>query len=131
MTKLNDLAPYPVDSQTATAGALARNYAVLAAANLIRGLEGPTPDVRHEGLSLAMGLFSVVHLLKALAEEAGGNAANLAAQELLEDLASPQCIGPMVREWLTEFGIDADEVDRITRALPEMQPEPAVSEGAA
>lgn len=124
MTTFDDLAPYPEDSEMATADALARNYAVLAAANLTLSLEGPTFEVRGPALSRAMGMFSVVHLLKAIAEHAGEDAANLAAQELLEELASPHCIGPAVHGWLAEFGIDADEVDRIGRALPEMQPQP-------
>lgn len=115
------IAPYPTNPDTATADALARNYAVLAQANFLRSLEGPTPEIRREGTSMMLGLYSVVHLLRAFSNTGPANATT---RDLLEDLAAPHCIGPTIWGWLTEYGIDPARIDSLVSAMKEMRPQP-------
>lgn len=118
VTTFEDLAPYPDSDAEGAAEKLARNYSVLAQANYERSLEGATPEIRREGMTWLLGMYSVVSLLRFLSDF-HKDVADDAARELLEDLASPHCLGPQIYEWLTEYGIDPEQVLAITRTLPE------------
>lgn len=121
MTTFDNLAPYPSPGQDGAALRLAKSYAVLAQANFVRSIDGPSADVRDQGALALQYLYTIVHLVAGLIEEAGDARADTLVSNLLLDLEAPHAMGPDLHAWLTENGIDPAQVDRITRALPEMQ----------
>jgi hypothetical protein len=121
VTTFDNLAPHPSPGQDGAALSMAKNYAVLAQANFVRSLDGPTPDVRDQGALSFQYLYTIVFLLAGLIEEVGEGRADTVVSNLLLDLEAPHVMGPDLHAWLIEVGIDPAQVDQITRALPEMQ----------
>lgn len=124
----NSLAPYPANPENdGPADALARNYTVLAQANYIRMLEGPTPEIRHEATAVMLGLYSVVHLLRSLSVNPAPSdteaPADVAARALLYDLGSPHVFGPTIWSWLIEYGIDPEKIDSMVASMEDMKPD--------
>jgi hypothetical protein len=114
---LNDLAPHPTSLEETTADALARNLSVVAQAHWRRQVEGRTFEERFESVTLVVNLFGVVTLLRALIEHAPGQA-DAVARELRADWEGASGVGEDLWQWLTEYGIDPEQVNKIAADLP-------------
>lgn len=116
MTGLNNLAPYPRTEDAATAEAMAKSLAVRTQANFVRALDLPPghPDER-AAFNALVSNFAIVYLLRALAEHAPERA-DEAARGLWSEWEAGDGIGEWAWEWLTEWGIDPEQVRAITEA---------------
>lgn len=113
MTKLNDLAPYPQTEDAATAEAMAKNHAVRTQANFVRALDLPSghPDEK-SAFNTLVSNFAIVYLLRALAEHAPDHADEV-ARGLWSEWNAGDSLGEWTWEWLTGWGIDPNQVNRI------------------
>ena len=121
MTKLNDFAPYPERDEDATADSIARSTAVSAFARQ-QLIDEYMNDNSPKGKRLYMteigtlvNQYGVVFLLRELAEVDPGRA-DAAAKRLFGDWEDGGSVGEWLWEWLREYGIDPEQVNRAASA---------------
>jgi hypothetical protein len=113
MTELNDLAPYPRTEDTATVEALAKNHAVRTQAAFALSLDLPIGHADERAVFNALVWnFGITYLLRALAEHAPEKADEV-ARGLWSEWEGGDGFGEWTWEWLTEWGIDPNQVNRI------------------
>lgn len=106
---LNDIAPYPQDQDEVTAEKLTRNLAVYAQANFRWMLDDASDGKRREAMMQVVNLYGLVKILRAFTER-DPEGADEVARELWADWDAGDSLGEWLWEWLTEYGIDPEQV---------------------
>jgi hypothetical protein len=106
----NNLAPYPTSVDDVTADKLARHLAVGAQRDLRATMDAS--DVTRDAMARLVYGWGVTFLLRELQERAGVTVADAVAQDLWEAWEDGSSLGEFLWEWLTEYGIDPEAVNR-------------------
>jgi hypothetical protein len=103
-----NLAPYPIDAEDVTADGLAKHLAVSAQRRFRANMDAP--DLDRTALNLFVKEWAVIYLLREMEERAGVKVADDVARALWESWNDGSHLGEMLWEWLTEYGINPEEV---------------------
>ncbi|MCU1657043.1 MAG: hypothetical protein JWO57_1699 [Pseudonocardiales bacterium] len=121
MTKLSEFAPYPEREEDVTADSIARNTAVSAFARQ-QLIDEYMQDNTAHGKRLYMteigtlvNQYGVAFLLRELAE-VDKERADAAAKRLYGDWEDGASVAEWLWEWLGEYGIDPEQVNRVAAA---------------
>lgn len=117
---LDDLGPWPTNSEDATAEAVGKAIAVRAYARMARihapdrDLFKEDPDQYRAEINVLVNEYGVVWLLKVLTEF-HRDVADDAARELWAEWEAGDSLGEWLWEWLDGWGIDAEQIIQIER----------------
>lgn len=112
MTVLDKIAPPPRNKQEATAEALARQYTAYAQLHFRLGIDLADRDKASQSISKFTSFYAIAFLLREL-EAAGVRVADRVAGDLWEAWQNPHVTGPDVWNWLEEYGIDPEVINKI------------------
>lgn len=108
MTK--NLAPYPTSAEDVTAERLAAHLAVSAQRRYLATINAAEFD--RTTMNLFVKEWGVIYLLREAEERAGMAFADRLARDLWEAWNDGSGLGEFLYEWLTEYGIDPEQVAR-------------------
>jgi hypothetical protein len=118
MTEINEFAPYPKREEDVTADSVARSLTVSAFARqqlIDEYMQDDTPRGRRLYMSeigTFVNQFAVAFLIRELAE-VNKERADKAAKRLWDDWEDGQSAAEWLWQWLGEYGIDPEQVNRV------------------
>lgn len=113
---IEHLAPSPERVEDATAEGLAKQYAAFAHLNFRLGLDHPNRDKANQSMGMFTSFYAIAFLCRQL-KDADVELGDRVARDLWEAWDNPHTLGPDVWAWLTEYGIDPEQVNRIAEQL--------------
>ncbi|GGK62102.1 hypothetical protein Sme01_04030 [Sphaerisporangium melleum] len=114
---IEDLAPSPQRAEDATAEGLAKQYAAFAHLHFRLGFDHPDRDKADQSMGMFTSFYSIAYLFREIKTIIGGDAADGVARNFWESLDNPHTLGPDVWSWLTEYGIDPEQINGIAERL--------------
>lgn len=103
-------APYPTSAETVTAEGLARHMAVQAQRSNMKIMAAA--DMNRDAMARFVYEWSTTFLLREALAHLGPVTADEIARELWEALEDGSSLGEFLWEWLTEYGINPEQVTR-------------------
>lgn len=114
---LDEIAPYPTSEEEVTAEAMIKHWLAFAQMHQHRLHHIlATDDPRWmESIGHITSYYGMARLLRELVKHAGVDVADAAARELWLDWEAGDSVGEWTWEWLVEYGIDPEAVNRVTQ----------------
>lgn len=129
MNALDKIAPYPASEKEATAAAMARCYTAYAQLHFRISLDHHDRDQAARSSRSFVSCYGLAYLLRELEKHAGAEAANEVARNLWAEQDAGDGMGEWVWEWLEEYGIDPEAVNKIAEEATTPNPDAGTQAG--
>ncbi|WP_068922151.1 hypothetical protein [Planobispora rosea] len=113
MSAIENIAPYPERAEDVTAEVMAKYFTVFAQLNWRMGMDHPSRDQAAESSSRFVAFYAIAYLLR----EQPAREGDRVAKSLWESWENPHTLGPDVWNWLVEYDIDPETVNKIAADL--------------
>jgi hypothetical protein len=113
VSALDNIAPYPRSEKEATAEAIARCFTAYAQLHFRLGIDHPDRDQAAKSTTAFASYYAIAYLLRELIERAGHHVADPVARTLWEDQETVDGLGASVWEWLEEYDIDPERINKV------------------
>ena len=119
MITLDEIAPYPEREEDVTAEAMAKHYTAFAQMHHRRIALILHSDNSEwiKSIGFVTAHYGIVYLLRELEERAGAKQADEVAKRLWADWEDGSGLGERLWEWLTEYGVDPEAVNKVAAEI--------------